>query len=113
MFEVVPVSECSLQNVQLNASRGFSPLRFACAALLRSDSGHHRCVRALFLRRTSATFAATVMEYLLSVTGSGARVVRDAISQRLWPGAGHQAVPMQPLHAGSAHESLIELSDTG
>lgn len=37
VFEIVPVSECSLQNVQLNAKRGSSPprsllLRFYAAA---------------------------------------------------------------------------------
>lgn len=53
------------------------------------------------------------MDFLLSVTGSGARVVRDAISQRLWPGAGDPAAPLQPLHAGPDHESPINPSDTG
>lgn len=28
------------------------------------------------------------MEYIFSVTGSSARVVRDAISQRFWPEVG-------------------------
>ncbi|KAM9852527.1 oxidation resistance protein 1a isoform 2-T2 [Aulostomus maculatus] len=33
------------------------------------------------------------MDYILSVTGSGARAVRDAISQRLWPGPGPEPGP--------------------
>ncbi len=44
------------------------------------------------------------MEYIWSVTGSGARVVRDAISQRLWPGPGHETVQIPLDHAGRARD---------
>ncbi|MEQ2165941.1 hypothetical protein GOODEAATRI_022316, partial [Goodea atripinnis] len=47
----------------------------------------------------------TVMDFIFSITGSGARVVRDAISQRLWPGHGQESVPVQLHGAGTAHEA--------
>ncbi|XP_071324324.1 oxidation resistance protein 1a isoform X5 [Trachinotus anak] len=55
------------------------------------------------------------MDYILGITGSGARVVRDAISQRLWPGPGQEAVPIQQHHAGTTHNSvpLHSRTDTG
>lgn len=53
------------------------------------------------------------MDFLLSVTGSGARVVRDAISQRLWPGPGQQMVPVQARRARSDQGRHINVSLTG
>nr|XP_046255674.1 oxidation resistance protein 1a isoform X3 [Scatophagus argus] len=55
------------------------------------------------------------MDYLFSVTGNSARVVRDAISQRLWPGQGQQTAQMQQHHAGTTHDSNTVHSqpDTG
>ncbi|XP_053182515.1 oxidation resistance protein 1a isoform X2 [Scomber japonicus] len=57
------------------------------------------------------------MDYLFSVTGSGARAVRDAISQRLWPGPGPEqdTVQTQQHHAGTAHDNNTAHSnaDTG
>lgn len=58
------------------------------------------------------------MDYLFSITGSGARVVRDAISQRLWPGSGQESVESQPYHAGTTapttyQHSIPVLSKTG
>lgn len=41
------------------------------------------------------------MDYIFSVTGSGARVVRDAISQRLWPGPEQQTVQIQHPQSGT------------
>ncbi|XP_026227618.1 oxidation resistance protein 1a isoform X1 [Anabas testudineus] len=35
------------------------------------------------------------MDYIFSITGSGARVVRDAISQKLWPGHGQETEQSQ------------------
>lgn len=53
------------------------------------------------------------MDFLISVTGNSARLVRDAISQRLFPAAGHPTVPSQHLHAGTIHEGDIIPPDTG
>lgn len=44
------------------------------------------------------------MDFIFSITGSGARVVRDAISQRLWPGHEQETVPVQLHGAGAALE---------
>ncbi|XP_068590685.1 oxidation resistance protein 1-like isoform X2 [Cebidichthys violaceus] len=45
------------------------------------------------------------MEFIFSITGSGAvRVVRDAISQRLWPGPGQETVETHQHHAGTTHD---------
>ncbi|GAA6217574.1 oxidation resistance protein 1 isoform X4 [Lates japonicus] len=46
------------------------------------------------------------MDYIFSITGSGARVVRDAISQRLWPGSGQETVQTQQHHAGTTHDTI-------
>nr|XP_019946863.1 PREDICTED: oxidation resistance protein 1 isoform X2 [Paralichthys olivaceus] len=46
------------------------------------------------------------MDYLFSITGSGARVVRDAISQTLWPGPEQDAVHMQQHHVGPRHHNV-------
>lgn len=53
------------------------------------------------------------MDYILSVTGSGARVVRDVISQRLWPGPGQDTVQNQQHQAGVTHDSNTVHSKTG
>ncbi|XP_067458467.1 oxidation resistance protein 1a isoform X2 [Thunnus thynnus] len=56
------------------------------------------------------------MDFIFSVTGSGARAVRDAISQRLWPGPvpgpGQDTVQTQQHHAGTAHDSNTVHSNT-
>nr|XP_020467321.1 oxidation resistance protein 1 isoform X3 [Monopterus albus] len=44
------------------------------------------------------------MDYIMSFTGSGARIVRDAIGQRLWPGPGH-TIQIQQHHDGTTHDS--------
>ncbi|XP_073340951.1 oxidation resistance protein 1a isoform X4 [Pagrus major] len=57
------------------------------------------------------------MDYILSVTGSGARVVRDVIAQRLWPepGPGQDTVQIQQNQAGTTHDShtVHSKTDTG
>ncbi|XP_072250978.1 oxidation resistance protein 1a isoform X2 [Leuresthes tenuis] len=55
------------------------------------------------------------MDFIFSITGSGARVVRDAISHRLWPGSGQETVEVQLQQAGTAHEqhTLYHNTDTG
>ncbi|XP_054477089.1 oxidation resistance protein 1a isoform X2 [Anoplopoma fimbria] len=56
------------------------------------------------------------MEYIYSITGSGAvRVVRDAISQRLWPGPGQETAEIQQQHAGTTHhrDTHTHSTDTG
>ncbi|XP_040899729.1 oxidation resistance protein 1a isoform X2 [Toxotes jaculatrix] len=45
------------------------------------------------------------MDYLFSIT-SGARVVREAISHRLWPGSGQETVQIQQPHARTTHDSV-------
>ncbi|XP_022609007.1 oxidation resistance protein 1 isoform X4 [Seriola dumerili] len=52
------------------------------------------------------------MDYIFSITGSGARVVRDAISQRLWPGSGQDNVEIQQHQAGTTHNSIPVPSKT-
>ncbi|XP_041842910.1 oxidation resistance protein 1a isoform X2 [Melanotaenia boesemani] len=44
--------------------------------------------------------------------GNGARVVRDAISQRLWPVAEHDTVQLQQHHAGTKHNPHTLHCDT-
>lgn len=51
------------------------------------------------------------MDYILSLTGSSARAVRDVISNRIWPGPG-QGVGQEGVgretesdHFGSAHDN--------
>ncbi|XP_028983793.1 oxidation resistance protein 1a isoform X4 [Betta splendens] len=53
------------------------------------------------------------MDYILSVTG--ARVVKDAITQKLWPGAGQQTVLSERHHDGTGHDhhSAPAKPDTG
>ncbi|KAK5862771.1 hypothetical protein PBY51_018135 [Eleginops maclovinus] len=56
------------------------------------------------------------MDFLYSFTGSGAvRVVRDAISQRLWPEHGQETLEIQQHHAKTTHERNTEhfKTDTG
>ncbi|KAM4581303.1 oxidation resistance protein 1a isoform 3-T4 [Odontesthes bonariensis] len=55
------------------------------------------------------------MDLIFSITGSGARVVRDAISNRLWPGSGQETVEAQLQHSGTAHgqHTLHHNTDTG
>uniref|UniRef100_A0A3B3YXG5 TLDc domain-containing protein n=1 Tax=Poecilia mexicana TaxID=48701 RepID=A0A3B3YXG5_9TELE len=56
------------------------------------------------------------MDFIFSITGSGARVVRDAISQRLWPGHGQETAPGQLHGAGETLEdrhTLHHTTDTG
>ncbi|KAK1896115.1 V-type proton ATPase 116 kDa subunit a isoform 1 [Dissostichus eleginoides] len=49
------------------------------------------------------------MDYLYSFTGSGpVRVVRDAISQRLWPGPGQETVLIPQHHARTTHDRNTE-----
>ncbi|KAK9513310.1 hypothetical protein VZT92_026852 [Zoarces viviparus] len=53
------------------------------------------------------------MEFLFSITGSGAvRVVRDAISQRMWPGPGQETVETHQHHAGTTHDRNTRNSNT-
>ncbi|XP_076869187.1 oxidation resistance protein 1a isoform X2 [Brachyhypopomus gauderio] len=48
------------------------------------------------------------MDYILSLTGGGARALRDAVSNRIWPAAARDAVlSLQPTGAGTHH------ADTG
>ncbi|XP_074538904.1 oxidation resistance protein 1a isoform X2 [Halichoeres trimaculatus] len=47
------------------------------------------------------------MDFLLSVTGSGARAVRETIVQRLWPGPGEEQVQLQQPHAGTIEVKYI------
>ncbi|KAK5922778.1 hypothetical protein CgunFtcFv8_020014 [Champsocephalus gunnari] len=56
------------------------------------------------------------MDYLYYFTGSGpVRVVRDAISQRLWPGPGQETVLIPQHHARTTHDRNTEhfKTDTG
>lgn len=53
------------------------------------------------------------MEYIFSITGSGARVVRDAITQKLWPGPGQETVRSQQHHGGTRHDSNTVPFKTG
>lgn len=53
------------------------------------------------------------MDYILSVTGSGARVVRDAITQKLWPGHGQETVQSPQPPGGSTYDGYGVLSKTG
>ncbi|XP_015238834.1 PREDICTED: oxidation resistance protein 1 isoform X2 [Cyprinodon variegatus] len=56
------------------------------------------------------------MDYIFSITGSGARVVKDAITQRLWPGQGQESAPLQLPGAGTAageRPPLHHETDTG
>ncbi|XP_035985298.1 oxidation resistance protein 1a isoform X2 [Fundulus heteroclitus] len=58
------------------------------------------------------------MDFIFSVTGSGARAVRDAISQRLWPGHGQESAPLPPPPLppphGDKHALLLQREpDTG
>ncbi|XP_060937028.1 oxidation resistance protein 1a isoform X2 [Limanda limanda] len=46
------------------------------------------------------------MDYLFSITGSGARVVRDAISQTLWPGPEQDTVHIQQHHVGPGQHNV-------
>ncbi|XP_053289153.1 oxidation resistance protein 1a isoform X3 [Pleuronectes platessa] len=46
------------------------------------------------------------MDYLFSITGSGARVVRDAISQTLWPGPEQDTVHIQQQHVGARQHNV-------
>ncbi|KAM3614703.1 uncharacterized protein V6R79_018176 [Siganus canaliculatus] len=53
------------------------------------------------------------MDYLFSVTGSGVRVVRDAISQRLWPGPEpERTVQIQQQHQHDTN-TVHTKTDTG
>lgn len=45
------------------------------------------------------------MDYILSVTGSGAKVVRDAISQRIWPGVGSTSGQVELSNFEATHDS--------
>ncbi|XP_041648710.1 oxidation resistance protein 1a isoform X2 [Cheilinus undulatus] len=54
------------------------------------------------------------MDFILSVTGSGARVVREALAQRLWPGPGEETVQIQQPHARSLQVNTVHFQpDTG
>ncbi|XP_075952622.1 oxidation resistance protein 1a isoform X4 [Anarhichas minor] len=53
------------------------------------------------------------MEFIYSITGSGAvRVVRDAISQRMWPGPGQETVETHQHHVGTTHDRNTRNSNT-
>uniref|UniRef100_A0A8C4FC06 Oxidation resistance protein 1 n=1 Tax=Dicentrarchus labrax TaxID=13489 RepID=A0A8C4FC06_DICLA len=56
------------------------------------------------------------MDFIFSVTGSSARVVRDVFSQRLWPGPGpgqgQETVQIQPQPAGTTDDSNTAHSKT-
>ncbi|XP_042077832.1 oxidation resistance protein 1a isoform X6 [Haplochromis burtoni] len=55
------------------------------------------------------------MDYIFSITGSGARVVRDAISQRLWPGPVQDSVHLEQHNTGTTHDrsTVYSRTDTG
>lgn len=57
------------------------------------------CLASFYFRRI------VVMEYIFSVTGSSARVVRDAISQRFWPEVGATTGQVQFSDFGATHGS--------
>lgn len=68
----------------------------------------------LFLLAKLARFCSrTVMDYIFSITGSGARVVRDAISQRLWPGPVQDSVHLEQHNTGTTHDRSTVYSRTG
>ncbi|KAM7420224.1 hypothetical protein PAMA_014765 [Pampus argenteus] len=52
------------------------------------------------------------MDFIFSVTGSSARAVRDAISQRLWPGPGQETV-QSPQHQHQQYQHDRSHTDTG
>lgn len=107
---IVPVSECRLQNVRLSASR-CATFRLRCA-FTHGSAG----IAPAWAAACGAAWGwkeAADMDFLLSVTGTGARVVRDAISQRLWPGAEQHTVRVQPMRARPAQQNHANPSDTG
>ncbi|KAM6995567.1 oxidation resistance protein 1a isoform 3-T3 [Tautogolabrus adspersus] len=55
------------------------------------------------------------MDFILSVTGSGARVVREAIGQRLWPGPGQETIQNQQPRAKTLkfNDTVDSQTDTG
>lgn len=61
----------------------------------------------MFLARVATSalfFAFSVMDYILSVTGSGAKVVRDAMSQRFWPGLGSTSGQIPLSNFDASHD---------
>ncbi|XP_029927626.1 oxidation resistance protein 1a isoform X3 [Myripristis murdjan] len=52
------------------------------------------------------------MDYILSVTGSSARAVRDAISHRLWAGLETVQRQTEPIQTSTAHSNTISSSKT-
>uniref|UniRef100_UPI0037E92121 oxidation resistance protein 1a isoform X2 n=1 Tax=Semicossyphus pulcher TaxID=241346 RepID=UPI0037E92121 len=55
------------------------------------------------------------MEFILSFTGGGARVVRDAIAQRLWPGPEQETIEIQQHHTRTTqgNYTIHPQTDTG
>lgn len=64
-----------------------------------------RGLRSTLKKLVGVFRSSSVMDFIISVTGSGAKVVRDAISQRLWPGAGQDSVQVQQPQVRSDHDT--------
>ncbi|KAI3361451.1 hypothetical protein L3Q82_013619, partial [Scortum barcoo] len=102
------------------ASQGFSPTLVPASPLNKAAPPVAKTTTVLAVQENNTTnsqrrsprcgelkrgYTIAVMDFLLSVTGGSARVVRDAIYQRLWPESGQDTVRDQQHHAGTAHDS--------
>lgn len=113
VLQIVPVSECA------ECWRIFTPRVKRCNVLptlrfVQWLAASPHCERFVFTQPSELSAASpAVMDYIFSVTGSGVRVVRDAISHRLWPGPGQDPVQIQQHRAGTTHDSVTIQSRPG
>lgn len=98
VFPRVPVSECvSVSGVLFTKRTAGFPTRFPATVLRHSAE----VVTGNFV---------SFMEFIYSITGSGAVRVREALSQRLWPAPVAAEMPPQPRAGATPDRDTCNLN---